>query len=277
MLSNDPLAAAVGRRAPLAGVDVIDAHAHLGAYSRFFIPDPSPAAMVRVMDRCGVRRAVLSSHLAIELDTATGNAATAAAVDAYPDRLAGYLTINPYQDPAAELARWAGHSGFVGIKLHPSLHAYPVDGPAYAPVWEYAAATGRPVLTHTWAGSDYDDPAMAAAVAERHPEVNILLGHSGALPSGYDAVIALLRRLPNLYAEICGSYFTGQALVRLVSEVGAHRVIYGSDFPFIDLRYSIGRVVFADLPLADRVTVLGGAFAALLGSSISVSTVEGIS
>ncbi|SCL26647.1 hypothetical protein GA0070624_3347 [Micromonospora rhizosphaerae] len=264
MLTPDPLTEAVRNRVPLAGADVIDAHAHVGPYSRFFIPDPSADAMVRLMDRCGVRRAVLSSCLAIELDTAAGNAATAAAVRSHPDRLAGYLTLNPHQSPEAEVARWADDPGFIGIKLHPSLHEYPVPGPAYGPAWEFAAATGRPVLSHTWTGSAYDDPAMLAAVAERHPDVTILLGHAGALPAGFDTVIELARRHQNLYLEICGSYFTSRALERMVGELGAHRVIYGSDFPFIDLRYSLGRVLFADLPLADRITVLGGAFAALL-------------
>jgi hypothetical protein len=254
MLTADPLTDAVLGRTPIDGLDVIDAHAHLGPYSRFFIPDPSAEAMVRVMDRCGVRRAVLSSCLAIELDATAGNAATAAAVEAHPDRLAGYLTLNPHQDPEAEVARWADHPGFLGVKLHPSLHEYPVTGPA----------TGRPVLTHTWTGSSYDDPAMVAAVAERHPEVTILLGHAGAVPSGFDTVIELLYRHPNLYLEICGSYFTGRALERFVGELGAHRIVYGSDFPFIDLRYSIGRVLFANLPLAERATVLGGAFRALI-------------
>ncbi|MER7332784.1 MULTISPECIES: amidohydrolase family protein [unclassified Micromonospora] len=263
-MTDDPLTAAVRQRVPLTDVAVIDGHAHLGPYSRFFIPDPSAEAMIRLMDRCGVRRAVLSSCLAIELDTVAGNAATAAAVRAHPDRLAGYLTVNPHQNPDAELARWADDPAFVGVKLHPSLHEYPVTGPAYRPVWEYAAATGRPVLSHTWTGSPYDDPALLATIAERHPEVTILLGHAGALPAGFDTVIELSRRHPNLYPEICGSHFTAYALERMVGELGAHRVIYGSDFPFIDLRFSIGRVLFADLPLADRVTVLGGALAALL-------------
>jgi predicted TIM-barrel fold metal-dependent hydrolase len=267
VLTVDPLTDAVRGRVPLRGIDTIDAHAHVGPFSRFFTPDPSADAMVRVMDRCGVRRTVLSSCLAIELDTAAGNAATAAAVRAHPDRLAGYLTLNPHQSPEAEVARWADDPTFLGIKLHPSLHEYPVTGPAYQPAWELAAATGRPVLSHTWAGSAFDDPAMLAAVAERHPEVTILLGHSGALPHGFEAVIELARTHPNLYLEICGSHFTGGTLQRMVGELGAHRVVYGSDFPFIDLRYSLGRVIFADLPLADRITVLGGAFTALLPSA----------
>jgi len=261
---TDVLTGPVLSRQPLVGVDVIDAHAHVGGYSRFFTPDPTPEAMVRVMDRCGVRLAVLSATHAIELDVRRGNEETAAAVRRYPDRLRGYIVLNPHQDLEAELARWADEPGMIGIKLHPDLHGYPLDGGRYAPVWEYAERTGMPVLTHTWSGSDVDDPALLASVFERHPEVRVLAGHSGAVADGFPRVIELATRYPNLYLEICGSFFTGRWLARMVGELGAHRVIYGSDFPFIDLRYSIGRVLFAELPLADRRMVLGTAFRALV-------------
>jgi len=263
---TDPLVRAVRLRQPITGFDVIDAHAHLGPYSRFFTPDPSAAAMVRVMDLTGVRHAVLSATHAIELDVRAGNAETAAAVEEHPGRLFGYVTINPHQDPEAELARWGDHPGMVGLKLHPDLHDCAVTDPRYAPAWEYADATGCPVLVHTWTGSAYDDPALLGEVGDRYPDARILLGHSGALAAGFARVIEIARHHPNLHLEICGSFLTGRALARMVRALGAHRVIYGSDFPFIDQRYSIGRVVFAELDLADRLTVLGGAMRALLAA-----------
>ncbi|MET7762888.1 amidohydrolase family protein [Streptomyces sp. NPDC005393] len=264
----DPAADVFARR-PITGIDVVDAHAHLGPYSRFFTPDPGAEAMIRVMDRCGVRQAILSATLAIELDARAGNDETATAIARHPDRLAGYLTVNPFQDPEEEITRFADHPGMVGVKLHPDLHEYPITGPRYAPVWELAERTGRPVLTHTWTGSAFDDPGMVAEVAERHPTARILLGHCGALPHGYARVIELAGRHPNLYPEICGSYFTGPWLTRMVAELGAHRVVYGSDFPFIDLRHSIGRVIFADLDPLERAAVLGGTIRSLLTPTAS--------
>jgi hypothetical protein len=50
-------------RRPIEGVRVVDAHACLGAYSQFFIPEPDALAMVRVMDRCGVGMACIASHV----------------------------------------------------------------------------------------------------------------------------------------------------------------------------------------------------------------------
>ena len=49
-----------------------------------------------------------------------------------------------------------------------------------------------------------------------------------------------------------------------VREAGAERVIFSSDIPFIDLRYCLGRVLFAGLNPAEQALVLGGNIRRLL-------------
>lgn len=252
------------RRAP-SGVTIVDAHAHCGPYSLFFIPDADPAGMVTVLDRCGVRHAILSSHLGIQLDAAAGNRATAEAVATFPDRLSGYLVINPWQDPDAELATWAGDPRFAGVKLHPDLHGYPLTGSRYEPVLAHAERTKTPVLCHTWYGSPYDDPAHVAEVAERHPDLVLLAGHVGGPEPGIDVSVEVAARCPNVLLETCGSFVTGDHLERMVGELPPGKVVFGSDFPFIDLRFSLGRTIFARIGEAERAAVLGGTAAALFG------------
>ncbi|WP_116950396.1 amidohydrolase family protein [Jiangella endophytica] len=261
---GEELTRALWERRPQTAVRIVDAHAHAGPYSLFFIPRSSPEGMIAVMDRCGVATALISSNRAIQLDAASGNDATAAMVRRHPGRLLGYAVVNPWRDPVAELERWHGDSRIAGIKVHPDLHHYALDGPRYAPVWDYAEATGQPVLTHTWLGSEYDDLAHVARVAERRPGVRIVAGHAGVRREGIDRVIALARDHPNVFLEICGSRGHGALLARMVGEVGADRVIYGSDFPFIDMRTSLGRVIFAGLGDADLAMVLGGTAARLV-------------
>ncbi|MGW3951897.1 amidohydrolase family protein [Streptomyces sp. NPDC004752] len=251
------------RRAP-HGIQIIDAHAHTGPFSLFFIPDPDPASMVRVMDRCGVSTALISAHLAVQLDTRAGNEVTAAAVAQYPGRFRGYITVNPWQDPVAEIERWADDARFCGIKIHPDQHAYPLTGSRYSAVWEFAAAAGAPVLTHTWAGSAYNDLPMVGDIADRHPQVTLLAGHSGGMPVGYDEAIAVAARYPNVILEICSSRGHGRYLQHMVDEVGADQVVFGSDFPYLDLRVGLGRVLFAKLSDADAAAVLGGTITRLL-------------
>lgn len=258
------LRAALLQRRPLSGTRIIDAHAHAGPYSLFFIPRSGSDEMVAVMDRCGIRTALISSHLAIQLSARDGNDETARIVAAHPSRMLGYAVVNPWQDPADEIARWADDPRFVGIKVHPDLHRYPLTGPRYDAVWEFAETTGRPVLTHTWSGSAFDDLSHVAAVAERHPSAPILAGHAGVLRDGIDVAIEVARRCPNVLLELCGSHGHGEIVERMVGELGAGQVVFGSDIPFMDLRSGLGRIVFAGLTDDDLEQILGGTMITLL-------------
>lgn len=246
---------AVRNRSPLP-VPVVDAHAHMGPYSRFFIDDPSPDSVLAVMDACGVDLTVFSSHRGIELDAVEGNLETRAIVERYPDRFAGWLVVNPHQDPDAVLAKFGDDPSFVGLKLHPDLHEYPITGPRYEQAWAWSAERGRPLLVHTWGGSPHDDPRMVGEAAGANPGAVALLGHSGAHPAGLDAAITAALETPGLVLETCGSTITGRWIQRMVRTVGADRVVFGSDVPFLDLRYQLGRVAFLDLTDAERAALL---------------------
>ncbi|HEY3556291.1 MAG TPA: amidohydrolase family protein [Kribbella sp.] len=237
---------------------VIDVHAHLGPYSLFFIPASDAATMVAVMDATGTEVTVLAANRAIQQDAHLGNTQSLAAVDAYPDRIAAYAVINPWQDPERELERLAGDERFVGIKVHPSLHRYPVTGARYAAVWKFAESTGCPVLSHSEHRSPYDAPSIFQDVAERYPGTSVVLGHAGITPPGVDEAIEAAVRYPSLWLEVCGSHMTGPLIRSMVDQVGSDRVLFGSDFPFIDQRMSLGRVVCAPLTQSQRQDVLSG-------------------
>ncbi|HIZ36932.1 MAG TPA: amidohydrolase family protein [Candidatus Ruania gallistercoris] len=256
-VSGSDLRAAAEDRRPVRR-PVIDAHAHAGPYSLFHIPESDPASMVAVMARTGVDQAVLSTNRAIQEDSRRGNDETAQAVADFPGRLLGYGVVNPWQDPLRELDRIAADPRFVGIKLHPDLHEYPLTGNRYDAVWEYSARTGCPVLTHTWYSSPFDTPALLAEVAQRHGDITVLIGHSGALPAGHEEAVAVTGEVPGAYLELCGSFMNAPVLQSFVHRVGADRVVFGSDFPFIDQRVSLGRVAYSALAPADLDAVLAG-------------------
>jgi hypothetical protein len=245
-------------RQPISIPDVIDAHAHVGPWFNFFTPEPTPESMLRVMDRCGVRMAVVSSTRAISTDSAGGNAEVAAMARAWPDRFAGYAVFSPHQPGSLEdVERTLDLPSFVGIKIHPDVQAYSVSGPLYNPVWALARRRGVPILTHTFVDSAFSDPLQFGPIAAEWPDVVILLGHSGVTGEGHRRAIAMAQAHPNLYLELCGSFTTGLWIRRMVEAVGAERVLYGSDFPFIELRYGLGRVAFAGLTPAEEELVLG--------------------
>jgi predicted TIM-barrel fold metal-dependent hydrolase len=257
-LPLDQSAAQVRDGKAIQGWDVIDAHAHVGPWFNFFTPNPGAKTMLEIMDRCGVRMAVVSALLGVGPDAEPGNAEVVELTGCHPDRFAGYAVFNPHHPGSlADVGRTLAAPGIVGIKIHPDTHEYHVAEPGYAPMWDLANARKLPVLTHTFAGSPYCEPVDFDAIAQRWPDVRIILGHSGATPAGHRQAIAVAQAHPNVNLELCGSFTTGQWIRRMVDAVGAERVLFGTDFPFIDFRYGLGRVVFADLSEADRRLVLG--------------------
>jgi predicted TIM-barrel fold metal-dependent hydrolase len=235
---------------------VVDVHAHLGPYSLFYIPDPDASTMVSVMDRTGTDVTVVAANRAIQQDAHLGNSQALAAVNAHPGRIAAYAVVNPWQDPERELERLANDERFVGIKVHPTLHRYPVTGARYDAVWAFAEETGCPVLSHSEHRSAYDAPALFEAVATKYPRAAVILGHAGITAAGVDEAIEAAARHESLWLEVCGSQMTGPLIVEMIERVGGERVLFGSDFPFIDQRMSLGRVVCAPLTESQRQDVL---------------------
>jgi predicted TIM-barrel fold metal-dependent hydrolase len=101
--------------------------------------------------------------------------------------------------------------------------------------------------------------------------VNIILGHAGVCGVGHRRAIAVAEQCPNVYLELCGSLTTGHWIRRIVDAVGAERVLFGSDFPFIELRYALGRIVFGELNPEELRLVLGANARRLLGLGLDAS------
>lgn len=244
---------------PGGPVDVVDSHGHLGAWEAFWIPRQDVASMRAVMARCGVRRIAISSLLGIGPDTIAGNARVADVVASDPDRFLGYVVANPHRPAERDgLDALLAEPGFVGVKVHPSTHFCAVDDDRYTWIWELAAARDAVVLAHSQAECPYSHPRRFAAVASRFPSLRMILAHAGVTPDGFRATAALLADHEQLVTDVCGSHITGDWIRWLVREAGADRVLYGSDMPFIDLRFALGRVVGAGLADDDLRAVLGG-------------------
>ena len=249
------------------GWRIIDAHAHLGPWEGFYIPTPDAATMVAMNERLGINMACISSNLAVDSDYARGNELTAQAVRAFPGHLWGYVVPHPRypQGVLPELHRGFDELGLRGIKLHPATHNYSVLEPACEDIWRFAEERGAIVLVHTWEGDERCRPKALGQVAEAHPTVRLLLGHSGGGPSGRREAVEVAKAHSNLYLELCLSRLMSADIEYLVGEVGAERVIFGSDSPWIDPRFTLGKVAYANLSDEQLRLILGENMARLLG------------
>ncbi len=249
---------------------IIDAHGHLGRWMAFAITDGSARGLIDVMDRCGVATSCVSHLLAVGPDARAGNALLLKELELHPGRLLGYAVFNPHDPEApARLPDLLDVPGVIGVKLHPEFHQLTLDHPAYAPAFDIAAERGRTVLSHCEHahGGAWSAPFRFATVAPRYPELPILMGHSGLWPRGFAHAADAAARCPNLVLETCGSKMTARHLARLVAEVGAERIAFGSDAVFLDLRVCLGRVLLADISEADRAQILHGTMDRLIAGA----------
>ena len=249
---------------PLAGVEVIDMHGHLGRYG-FAIPDVSVDTVVRGMDRLGVKQLV-TSHMRCMRWTAdeieSGNDEVCAAMRRFPGRILGYLTVAPSADaPATRRAveRRIGE-GFSGVKLH-NCNGFPYDHAGYTPVYEVANAHCMPVLFHTW--GDAREFAQVAALAGRYPDISFILAHGGCCnPEGY---IQAVRQHPRVFMDTTLSSSPRGLVERLATEGGADKVVWGSDVYFFSESQQIGKILGAALSDDIKRKLLGLNAAAILG------------
>jgi uncharacterized protein (TIGR03086 family) len=116
--------------------------------------------------------------------------------------------------------------GAVGLKLHPTYDEYPADAPGLDPFLQVAADAAVPVAVHTAPGPS--DPDLVRRLAERFPQVPFVLYHTFlGHEEGRRRAARHAQQLPNLYLET--SWCRSAEVRRLVDEVGADRVLFGSD------------------------------------------------
>ena len=237
------------------GIEIIDCHGHVGP-ARGIDRDPSLEAMVGLMDAIGITRTAVSGLMfATGVRLETMNDWVAEFVRAEPDRFLGYCYLNPNFPEVleAEIERCFDELGFAGFKLHVDWNGYPYDGDRYTPVYEYANERRLPILAHTWG-----DEAVRrlATMARRYPDASFLAGHSGA--GDVEITIEEAHRTPNLFLELTYSAGTPWGVERFVREVGAERIVWGSDSILFAQSHQVGKVAFARISDADKAAILGG-------------------
>jgi hypothetical protein len=247
-------------------VPIYDCHGHLGAHPDFPSVKHTAEEMIQVMDLLHIEVLAITSTLACYNDCPRGNAEVAEALKQYPQRFRGYVTVNPSPEGQAlsELDRWSYFHRPPLIKFHPDLHKYPVHGPKYRPVWDYANQTRALVLVHTWDSDPNCGALLLGPIAREFPQVKILLGHSGVTWRGYEQSFEVAKAAPNTFLDITGSQSHRTIIERAVACLGAGRVLFGSDLPYLEAAMALGRVLSARISDAEKEQILSKNFLRLL-------------
>jgi len=241
---------------------IVDAHAHMGVWYNFHIPEQgTPASMIHAMDLVGIDVAIIAPHICIGPCYLQGNRDAYAAAAEFPGRLRPFVTINPNYprtEVEAEIAHWDRHGGIIGFKFHPACHSAPACHEHYYPALEYAEAHSLPILSHNWTGGQVNGKETLHGLAETFPRVTFIIGHALSGWSAIDTNCAIAKLYPNVMLDTTGSGLTFDAVPEVVRRVGAERVIFGTDNPFIDPRPGLGRLLMARLTDDQKRLILGG-------------------
>ena len=175
----------------------------------------------------------------------------AACVAQHPDKLIGFLSVDPTQDEW-EREMCAGHEelGLRGIKLLPMYAGFSPDDARLEPLWKYAERHALPVLLHmgttfiAQAPLAFTLPRLIEPVAAKHPDVKIILAHLGHPYEG--ECLVTIRKHENVFADVSALHYRPWQLynsLMLAQEYGVwHKLLFGTDFPFTTVDASIAGI-----------------------------------
>ena len=232
---------------------VIDCHCHAGEGDGLTGPWDTSAPLgdhLERADRAGIDHVVLFAPFHSDYEVA--NRQLAGIVARGQGRFSGFAFVHPVRDAGrvAAMVRVAAWSyGFCGIKVH--RH----DGRITREICRAARAFRLPVL--------YDPMGEIAAVelaATEYPDVSFIVPHLGSFADDWTAqraLIDLLARRPNVYTDTSGVR-RFDLLVEAVSRAGAHKVLFGTDGPWLHPAVELAKVRALDLRPAQARLILGG-------------------
>jgi uncharacterized protein len=227
--------------------------------------------LVAEMNAMGIQRSVvLPISLGLPFnDDSSALWSEAIETSDYANRLLPGATVHPRDPDALESLRLQIARGASALKLHPAVQRFYPDTPELRPIYEECAKAGLPVFfhggragiepeyTHRFTLIRHYEGAVAA-----YPEVQFVLGHAGARDVA-DA-IPFAQKYPNIWLDTHGQGVS--TLGQLIDEVGAQRLLFGTDWPFYHLGASLAKVlIVTENAPEDRWAILSGNAEKLLG------------
>ncbi len=241
---------------------ILDVHCHLAGLPGV-TPDDRMARLLESADRFGVDRVCVSMGLTwlavpTPADFRRQNDQVLAGLEHWGERAFGFAYLNPHfvDESLAELDRCVARGPMVGVKLWVARRCADEQ---IDPIVRRATELNAVVFQHTWwkaTGNEPGEstPADLAALAGRHPRATLVAGHTGG---DWERGVRAIRPFANVYADLAGSDPTAGMTEMAVRELGAERVLFGSDAPGRSFASQLAKVTGADVSDDAKRLILG--------------------
>jgi len=234
-------------------VEIWDLHCHLSG-----VPGDTPEArlgeLVKYADRLGINRLCVYMGMTWSYDPSPAefrkqNDEVLRALKRWPDRAFGFVYLNPkhVKESLAELDRCVRDGPMVGVKL---WVAHKANNPELDPIVDRATELKAVIFQHTWIKTTGNLPGEStpmelAELAGRHPSAQLICGHTGG---DWEQGIRAVRSRPNIAVDLAGGDPVAGITEMAVRELGAERVLYGSDAAGRSFASQLAKVRGANLP-----------------------------
>jgi predicted TIM-barrel fold metal-dependent hydrolase len=266
---------------PTAARDVIwDLHCHMsGVPGR--TPQERMSQLIEIADRMGIERLCVYMGMPWSKNPSPQklreeNDQVLQALEHHQDRVFGFVYVSGEHVEAsiAEIDRCVRDGPMVGIKLWVAKKCNAGDLDA---IIERAAALKAVIFQHTWFKTDgttypgESSPYDLVELAKRHPGVPLICGHTGGT---WELGIRAVRSIPTISIDLAGSDPTSGLVEMAVRELGAERIIYGSDSGGRSFASQLGKVYGAELADEPRRLILAGNLRRMLAPILSAKGIK---
>jgi predicted TIM-barrel fold metal-dependent hydrolase len=242
---------------------IIDAHSHIGRTVANGVGQDGETWRA-AMEVAGIGQAIISvaaGGLQAEglADTRRANDVIANAVREHPDRFPiGLASIEVRHGEAglAEVRRVMTEIGLSGLVFHTTFEGFGVDSSVFDSILRALGEGPALVLMHS-TPDGRGNPTAIAAVAHGFPQIQFLLGHPVFTEEQRKQCVEAVRVHANINLDL--AYQADPATTEFfVREVGAGRVLYGSDAPYFEPARVIASIEAAKITEPEREQIFSG-------------------
>ena len=170
-------------------------------------------------------RKLMSKGESYQILTNPDNQSVFEAVSKYPERLMGWIFLNPKNDNwEEELNKWKDNASAFGIKIHPFWHRFSMK--EINKLGELAEKYNYPLMIHL----GFDTVQNVSSFCNRFSRLKIIFSHAG-FPL-YEDIWPIIKKSPNIYVDLSSHHVDRKIVNKVVNYIGADHCLFGTDDPY---------------------------------------------